>query len=116
MQPYAAHYPAWGGYYPMYPAPVTGYGAYSPMVSGCCSETYQRPYFPPHPWRVASYPGVPWMMPQTYPYGAFMPASMPMMPPKTPSYQKEETYKPVWDSPESPQSPWMHAFHQQPEN
>jgi hypothetical protein len=112
MQPYPANYPVWGGFYPVYPAPVTGFSAHSPMVSGCCSESYPMPFFPPHSWRVASYPGVPWMMPATYPYGA----SMSMMPPKMPGYQKEEKYKPVWDSPESPQSPWLHAFHQQSQN
>ncbi|MBA4492910.1 hypothetical protein ACFO25_08525 [Paenactinomyces guangxiensis] len=111
----APKYPGWGGYW-AYPFPMNGsYTSvpYSPMVTGSCSGGYpQTHYFPyTYPWTMPGPSGAPWMIPQ-----AAFSGSISMMPPKMSPYQPDqEQYHPVWDSPQSPQSPWLRAYNQQAE-
>ena len=75
------------------------------------------------PWQAQIYqqPGLPYPPPYPYPYPN--PYFYPWRPWLfTPSFSPNiEHYQPspfrrIWDSPESPQSPWVQAYHENEEN
>jgi hypothetical protein len=47
------------------------------------------------------------------PVNPYTSAPLPMMSPMQAPYQKDEQFRPLWDSPESPQSPWIKAEQRQ---
>ncbi|SFI98946.1 hypothetical protein SAMN05421852_103151 [Thermoflavimicrobium dichotomicum] len=61
--------------------------------------------FPYAPWQMFGY--IP-------PYGSMSPYHFPMyrMPPDWKSYQGSPAFERMWDSPESPQSPWIKTYHE----
>lgn len=101
-------------FYP-YAFPVSGAtNPQSSIPSGCCSyPVWMPPAF--YPWRMGSYGPYPWMMPQAMPQAsAYGYPATPMMPQGWPGYQvKQEHEKRVWDSPQSPQSPWLKTYQQE---
>jgi hypothetical protein len=97
--PYPYVYPVAGGSYPYYSYPMTvGSYPYSHPNGGYSTEGF-------HPWHMPMNP--PWATPQV----SQNHTPTPMVPSKSPAYQMDwEPTEPVWDSPESPQSPWLKAY------
>ncbi|PRZ17329.1 hypothetical protein CLV36_101433 [Laceyella sediminis] len=82
-----------------------------PMTSGCCGGPMA--HVVPHPVS-PMVPMWPWGMPYA-PNPVYQPTT-PMMPPGQGSYRPPGYYSPVWESPESPESPWIRAYRKQEQN
>jgi hypothetical protein len=78
-----------------------------PMAQGCCGGAFIHS-IPNPPAPLAPFGG--WGMP----YGRIPvhQPTIPMMPPEPSSYQTKPSNRPapVWESPESPESPWIRAY------
>ncbi|MGA9174842.1 MAG: hypothetical protein WBZ33_12815 [Thermoactinomyces sp.] len=101
--------------FPNHPAYIYGYMPYyhyhySPAGSGCCggrsmTSAYQPPYAAWHPWMIPTPP----VHTQGFP-GAAIPPQAPGITPAPPHPTYSGTEKPIWDSPESPESPWLRSY------
>lgn len=115
----------WPGHWP-YPSPYPNhYSNPNPTTVAGQSSGTPFPNYANYGYAPQNYPG--WGY---YPQPSFVPSyaphpqyvnpiqtssTTPMMPPNAEPYQhnlQEETYQEVWESPQSPQSPWIRAFEQ----